>query len=142
LLLPLPFTNDNTETINAAYIKKVLARSLVIFKPKGPGSFQDWFLSLDNSQSSHRHFYTGVLVAKGNKKISYLPCVPDIVPADFFLFPRVKLELVGFSLSQDSFRRKWVGVMKTIAEDEIATALWQWHKCSTKCVGISSNYIL
>jgi hypothetical protein len=35
------------KAIHAVYIKKALAKSLVIFFPKRPGLFfQDWFLSL------------------------------------------------------------------------------------------------
>jgi hypothetical protein len=43
-----------------------------------------------------------------------------ITPRYFFLFPRVKSELAGLSLSQDSFKTSWVGVLQTIAKDEIA----------------------
>jgi hypothetical protein len=44
----------------------------------------------------------------------------DITPTNFFLFPRVKSELAGLSLSQDSFKTSWVGVLQTIAKDEFA----------------------
>jgi hypothetical protein len=44
----------------------------------------------------------------------------DITPTNFYLFPRVKSELAGLSLSQDSFKTSWVGVLQTIAKDEFA----------------------
>jgi hypothetical protein len=38
------------------------------------------------------------------------PYLLDIAPADFFLYPRVKLELTGLLLFQDNFKKKiWMG---------------------------------
>ncbi len=44
-------------------------------------------------------------------KMTHVPSLYllDISPADFFLFPRVKLELAGLLLSQESFKKIWVG---------------------------------
>jgi hypothetical protein len=45
-----------SKTVNAAYIQKAVAKSLVIFKPKWPGlSFQEWFLPWIDSPSPHCH---------------------------------------------------------------------------------------
>ncbi len=56
LLSPLASRKTVSETVNAAYIKKTLAGSLMIFKPNRPGLlFQDRFLSWVNSQSLHCH---------------------------------------------------------------------------------------
>jgi hypothetical protein len=57
-------------------------------------------------------------VAKSIKMTPHPPYSLDITPTNFFLFPRVKLELAGLSLSQDSFKTSWVGVLQTIAKDE------------------------
>jgi hypothetical protein len=49
-----------SETVNAAFIKKALVKSLAIFKTKRPGlSFQDWLLSCDDSPSPHCHLCLG-----------------------------------------------------------------------------------
>jgi hypothetical protein len=53
----------------------------------------------------------------------------DITPADFFLFPRVKSELVGLSLTHNSFKTSWVRVIETIAEDEFSTAFCPLYEC-------------
>jgi hypothetical protein len=87
LVATLPKTDG--EIIHAAYIKKALAESLAIFKPKRPGfSSLDWFL----------------YCSEDVKTISHLPYSPNIAPADCFLFQWVKLELAGLYLSQDSFK--------------------------------------
>jgi hypothetical protein len=44
---------------------------------------------------------------------------------DFFLFWRVKGDLMGLSLDKDSLTETLVGVTMTIAADEFATAVRQ-----------------
>jgi hypothetical protein len=44
-------------------------------------------------------------------------------PADFFLFWRVKEELMGLYMDKDSLNETCVGFIRTIAADEFATAI-------------------
>jgi hypothetical protein len=78
-------------------------------------------------------------LATGTKTIPHLPCSPDIAPEGFFIFPKVKKELAGFLLSQDSSKMRGVGVMQTIAEDEFATAFERWYGHCNKCIWIGNN---
>jgi hypothetical protein len=43
--------------------------------------------------------------------------LPDPAPAVFFLFPRVKNELAGLSMTQESFQKGWEGVVRTIPKN-------------------------
>jgi hypothetical protein len=61
--------------------------------------------------------------------------LPDIAPEGFFLFPKVKTELADFLLSQDSFKMRWVGVMRNIAEEESATAFERCMSTATSAFG-------
>jgi hypothetical protein len=59
-----------------------------------------------------------------NKSIQVLPhppYSPDLAPADFFLFPVLKRELAGLTLSQDEFKMKWEGVVRMLNKDDFAT---------------------
>jgi hypothetical protein len=60
---------------------------------------------------------------------------------DIFLFPRVKSELAGLSMTQESFQKSWEGVVRTIAQDDFTAAFRQWMEQSKKCVRIGSNYV-
>jgi hypothetical protein len=121
LLSPLPSRKASSKTANAAYIKKALAKSLAIFKPKSPRLlFQDWFLSWVDSPSRLCHLCPKVPGDKKHQDDPHPPYSLDITPTNFFLFPRVKSELFGLSLSHDSFKTSWVGVLQTIAKDEFA----------------------
>jgi hypothetical protein len=69
------------------------------------------------------------------------PYSPDLAPADFFLFRKVKEQLAGLNLTQESLKSTWEGVMCTIGEDEFATTFLWWCECSEKCVRIQDNYV-
>jgi hypothetical protein len=63
------------------------------------------------------------------------------VPADFFLFIKVKKELAGLHLTQDSLKSNWEGVVRTIAEDEFAITFRRWFERCEKCIRIGGGYV-
>jgi histone-lysine N-methyltransferase SETMAR len=76
------------------------------------------------------------------KKIQVIPhpsYSPDLAPVDYFLFPTLKRELAGLSMSLVEFKTKWEGVMRTLTEDDLAFERWQ-HRCK-KCVRIGGGYV-
>ncbi len=98
------YTNylNKVKTVNVKYIKKALAS----FKAKRPiMSSKDWFLHQDNALVHTAATVQEYLAAKGVKRLRHPPYSPDLAPADFFLFPRVKSELAGLSMNQETFRR-------------------------------------
>jgi hypothetical protein len=111
------------ETVNAEYIKKALARFLKVFKANKPiMSSQDWFLHWDNAPVHTAATVQEYLEAKGIKTLQHLPSLPDLALTDFFLFPRVKSELAGLSMKQESFQKSWEGVVRTTPKDDFAAA--------------------
>jgi hypothetical protein len=48
---------------------------------------------------------------------------PDLAPADLFLFWKVKEELASLSLDENSFKKTWGGIVRTITADEFATTV-------------------
>jgi histone-lysine N-methyltransferase SETMAR len=81
------------------------------------------------------------LAAKSIKTILHPPYSPDLAPADYFLFPRVKAELAGISMTQDTFQKKWDGVLRTISKDDFAAAFRRWKERCEKCVRIGGGYV-
>ncbi len=84
----LPSRKTRSKTINTAYIKKVLSKSIAIFKPKRPGlQFQDWFLSwLTHQVNSNLS-----LRVPGEKRHGDDPHPPyslDITPVNFFFLSK------------------------------------------------------
>ncbi len=76
------------------------------------------------------------LASKSIKTITYP--IHWISPQQLFLFLRVKSELAGLSLSQDSLKTSWVGVMQTIIKDEFAIAFGQWYERCYRCIWIGA----
>ena len=73
--------------------------------------------------------------------IQHPPYLPDLAPADFFLFPKVKEQLAGITLTQQSFRSTWDRVLKTISTAKFTTAFLRWHERNEKCVHIVGTYV-
>jgi histone-lysine N-methyltransferase SETMAR len=69
------------------------------------------------------------------------PYSSDLAPADYFLFPTLKRELAGLSMTLDEFKTKWEGVIRTLTEDDFARASERWpHRCK-KCIRIGGGYV-
>jgi hypothetical protein len=62
------------------------------------------------------------LAAKEIQLLPHPPYSPNLAPADFFLFRKVKEQLAGLHLPQENLKSMWEGVTHTIAEDEFFTA--------------------
>jgi histone-lysine N-methyltransferase SETMAR len=62
-----------------------------------------------------------------NKDQTALPPPPpysfDLAPADYFLFPKLKKELAGITMTQEKFKKKWEGVLRRISREEFTKAL-------------------
>ncbi len=54
---------------------------------------QECSLHWDNTPVNTAASVVGSLAAKGEKMVSHPPYLPDLAPADFFLFSRVKEKL-------------------------------------------------
>ncbi len=130
------------ETVNAEYIKKSMARFLKVFRKKRPiMSSQEWFLHRDNAPVHTAATVKDYLTAKGIKTIRHPPYSPDLAPADFFLFPKVKSELAGLSLTQGTFQKTWDGVVCKIAKNVFAAAFRRWMEQCEKSVRVGGNYV-
>jgi histone-lysine N-methyltransferase SETMAR len=124
------------KTVNAEYIKKALARFLKVFKAKRQiMASQEWFLHWDNAL-----VHTAATAAKGVKMLRHPPYLPDLAPADFFLFPRVKTELAGLSVNQEAFQKSWEGVVRTILKEDFTAAIHWWMERCEKCIRIGGDY--
>jgi histone-lysine N-methyltransferase SETMAR len=98
-------------------------------------------LHWDNAPAHTAATFQEYLVAKGVKTLRHPPDSPDLAPADFFLFPRVKTELAGLSMNQETFQKSWEGVVRTIPKEDFATAFRQWMERCEKCVRIGGDNV-
>ena len=129
-------------TINAAYTVKVLRLFMKNFKSKRPiMAQQEWFFHWDNAPVHTAAVVKDWFAANGIRLLPHPAYSPDLAPADFFLFKRVKEELAGLTLSQDTIKKVWEGVIRSIAVEEFAAAFSKWLDRSEKCIRIGGDYI-
>ena len=60
------------------------------------------------------------IAARAIPLITDPPYTPDFSPVDFSLFPKLKEQLAGLSLTQESLTKTWGGVSRTITADNFA----------------------
>ncbi len=96
---------------------------------------------LGQHPGAHRGESSAVLSKKAEPGDPHPLYSPDLAPVDYFLFPSLKRELGGLSMSLDEFKTKWEGVVRTLTEDNFARAFERWlHHCE-KYVRIGSGYV-
>jgi len=74
--------------------------------------------------------------------LEHSPCSSDLAPSDFFLFPKLKLFLVGqhFSLNQEAIAAVegyFADLMKNHYRDGIMVLEHRWNKC----ISLKGDYV-
>ena len=129
------------KTVNAAFILESLRRFLKTFKAKRPEiAAGEWFLHWDNTPVHAAKSVRDFLTKNNIQLLDHPPYSPDLAPADFFLFPKLKKELAGIIMTQEKFKNKWEGVLRTLSKDDFATAFKKWTDRCKKCVFLEGNY--
>jgi hypothetical protein len=80
------------------------------------------------------------LAKKVIKLLSHPPYSPDLAPADFFLFSKLKKELAGHTMTQEEFKKEWEGVLMGVSKDNFAKAFVRWYERCEKYIRINGSY--
>jgi len=130
------------EKVNADYMVKTLRRFLVVFKKKRPNlETTGWCLHWDNAPV-HTAAKVHTWIADNSIELLEHPLYsPDLAPADFFLFPKVKERLAGKSIASGGLKTAWEGVTSSISIEDFATAFRRWFEHCNKCVEIGGDYV-
>ena len=81
------------------------------------------------------------LEKKSLELLEHPPYSPDLAPADYFLFPKLKGKLAGTFMDAESFKKNWDGVTSTMTRDEYAQAFQKWVYHHRKCILIDGSYV-
>ena len=81
------------------------------------------------------------LAARDIPVLPHPPYSPDLAPADFFFFTKMKEQLSGRTLTPESFKTAWEGVARTIAAEEFAAAFRRWYYRCEKCANNGGEYV-
>jgi len=127
------------ETINAVYYKGVLERLLNRIRRVTPGMCEsgDSFLFHDNA--------TIVKQFLAQRKVTVLdhpPYSPDLEPADYVSFPKVKSHLKGRLFDSISDIQKAVtSTLNTTAKDDFYKGIQKLYDRANLCVQLEGMYV-
>ncbi len=94
-----------------------------------------WCLLHDNAPSHNALFIRQFLAKKNVTVLHHPPYSPDLAPADYFLFPRLKIHLKGHRFHDVSAIQKAVTCdLKVIPVSDFAHALHRLADCSQQWV--------
>jgi histone-lysine N-methyltransferase SETMAR len=128
--------------INAMYIMKALGTFMKHFKKKRPEmASREWFIHWDNAPVHTAAVVQDWLAANKIQVLEQPPYPPDLAPADYFLFRRVKEELAGLRLTPESLKNTREGVVRSIGVDKFAAAFRHWLDRFNKCIRLNGGYI-
>ncbi len=88
-----------------------------------------WWFHWDNAPIHTGRVVTNWMAARRFQIIKHLPYLPDLALADFFLFPSVKRELAGKTLTQEILEEVWEGAVRTLSVADFTTAFRSWYEC-------------
>lgn len=140
----LVYTNTvpRGQTVNGSYIVKALTQFMRRLRQKRPDLVEgEWFLHWDNAPVHTAAVVQNWLAARGVQVLPHPPYSPDLAPADFFLFPKLKKELAGRRLTAKTFKKEWDGAARTIAPTAYAAAFRKWMDRCNKCIDIGGDYV-
>ncbi len=132
------------QTINATFYKCVLERLLARIRRVRPDQYRsgDWFLLHDNAPA-----HTAILVAQFLAKrkvtaITHPPYSPDLAPADFFLFPKLKNAMKGDHFADiPDIQRNVTQIMNTIPTEQFKRAFQHLYDRSKICIERGGLYV-
>ena len=129
-------------TVNAAYIVKALKVFMKKMKAKRPQMVEQGFVFHWDNAPVHTAAVVAEWFAANNiQRLAHPPYWPDLAPADFFLFPHVKEQLAGLTLTADGVKTAWDGVVGKISKEAFAAAFRRWYERCEKCIQLEGNYV-
>ena len=130
------------QTVNADYIITALQLFWRRLRLKRPDLFKNGFVFHWDNAPVHTAGKVKTFLQKKNVELlEHPPYSPDLAPADYFLFPKVKADLAGDYMDVDSFKTKWDGVTSKLKEEAFANAYQKWVDRHRKCVRLDGDYV-
>ena len=102
---------------------------------------QTWILHHDNATADASLLIRSYLAKHQTSVVPHPPYSPDLAPADFFLFPKLKTALKGRRFQTiEEIRENAIRELGAITESAFQEAFQQWKKCWELCIAIRGDY--
>ena len=130
-------------TVNAEYYKGVLDRLISRIRRVRPALYRtrDFFLLHDNapahSAAKIRKFLTQTQVAT----LNHPPYSPDLSPPNYFLFPKVMLQLKGASFDTiEEIQKAVTAQLNKIPAEDFSNVMKKLETCANLCITSNGSY--
>jgi transposase len=131
------------QTVNNELYVAVLKHLREAVRRKRPQLWtnQSWVLHHDNAPA-HLSFLVCNFLAKNEMTVvPQPPYSPDLAPANFFLFPKLKSSLKGRCFDTfDKIQKNSTKELFAILKEAFQKAFQSWQKCWELCVASEGNY--
>jgi len=131
------------QIVNSAFYKEVLKRLLRRIHRVWPELHRtrQWML-LHNNTPAHCAIYVHQFLAQhGVPVLNHPPYSPDLAPADFFLFPRLKSIMKGARFAgMAAIQERVTVVLRSIPTEAFADSFQKLYKRCQQCVGKDGDY--
>lgn len=124
------------QSVNKEYYVAVMRRLREAIRRKRPNLWQNnsWLLHHDNAPAHTSKLVREYLVKNNTNILPQAPYSPDMAPADFFLFPKLKLPLRGRRFDsildiQENSRRELLAMSKSSFAGAFEGWKRRWHMC-------------
>jgi len=102
----------------------------------------DWFLLHDNAPSHNATIVKQFLAQRKVTVLDHPPYLPNLAPADYFLFPKVKSHLKGCLFDSISdIHQAMTSILKTITKDDFYKGIQKLYDCANMCVQLEGTYV-
>lgn len=131
------------ETINRFRYLQTLRNLREAVRRKRPELWRsgEWVLHHDNAPVHSALLIRDYCTKNGMTVIPQPPYSPDLAPADFFLFPKLKRPMKGKRFeSVDEIQEKSLEQLNSISQDEFSGSFTQWKHRWEKCIASQGEY--
>jgi histone-lysine N-methyltransferase SETMAR len=99
-----------------------------------------WILYNDNAPC-HRAFLREFLANRNMLLFPHSAYSTDLAPADFYLFPKMKMQLKGRHFhTVAEIQRESQKVMDLLTQNDFKAAFQQWQEHCDRCIAAQSDY--
>jgi len=131
------------ETVNKEFYLNVLKRLRAAVRRKRPEAWTNntWMLHHDNAPA-----HASLLIREFLKKyettvVPQPPYSPDLAPADFFLFPKLKSSLQGRRFQTvEEIEQNSIRDLRAIPQNTFQDAFQNWKKRWERCIKRGGEY--
>ena len=124
------------QIVNKEYYLEVMQRRREAVRKKRPEAWREnrWMLQHDNAPSHSSYLVRDFLAKHATTVHPQPPYSPDLAPADFFLFPKLKSTLKGRSFeSTEAIKTNSLGhlrsIPRTVFQECFRTLKKRWQRC-------------